>query len=695
MKQGWGVSAGLAALACLATGEANAQVQQVEGAQAPADASNVTSYKPDFFTQFRPNTALDMVTRVPGFSFQDNGDGRGFSGTAGNVLIDGERPPSRSDSLASVISRIPASGVERIDVIRGGADGIDMQGKAIIANIIRRADGGLTGSVSAGININDVGDTSPNATLQVRNQADGQLVEGSLSLVRSNGSSENAFVRRDPNGLVLRQGSSGSESEFNRVAATGVWETTFMGGNLRLNGLANASQVTYGSASSLVVPGGSQVNDGEESDVSGEAGIRYTRNLEGDYALELVAFQSMESSEQRNDFTSAGVIGQPDYTSGRRSDTDSGESIVRATLQSPAMGEWSFEGGGEAVFNFSERDNAFSFDGLPFGLGGDRNRVEELRTDGFVIATWAPSQQFNVEAGSRFEWSRIAADSNAGVSEKTLTYVKPRVNVSWTPEQGTQWGLRVERKVDQLDFDSFASSAAFEEAIFGIGNPEAEPEKLWEAELRHERQFGGQNSLVISYTRQHYEDVLGRTVVTVSGVPPDPDQQFEITRNGGEATVGLLNLGGSLELDGWGLAGGILSGGGTLIDSKLTDPVTGETHAANGTNPWSWNVSLQQQIGNGDFRWNLFLQQQSSEQEWRPRYINTYKSGLFLGGSLTWKPWAGWTFSASANNLIADDSIARFDFYDDVRTPGATPSYSEFNANAQRRNFSLSVRRNF
>ena len=79
-----------------------------------------------------------MVNALPGFAL-DAGDGvRGFGGAAGNVLIDGERPATKNDTLDEVLQRIPASSVARIDVIRGGAPGIDMQGKTVIANVIRR-----------------------------------------------------------------------------------------------------------------------------------------------------------------------------------------------------------------------------------------------------------------------------------------------------------------------------------------------------------------------------------------------------------------------------------------------------------------------------------------------------------------------------------------------------------------------------
>ena len=86
----------------------------------------------------RPNTAYDMIGRLPGFTFDDGNTARGFAGTAGNVLIDGQRPTSKSDDLQSILQRIPASDVDHIEVIRGGAPGIDMQGQTVIANVIRK-----------------------------------------------------------------------------------------------------------------------------------------------------------------------------------------------------------------------------------------------------------------------------------------------------------------------------------------------------------------------------------------------------------------------------------------------------------------------------------------------------------------------------------------------------------------------------
>jgi outer membrane receptor protein involved in Fe transport len=109
-----------------------------------AAGQGVLSYPASFFAASRPNTAMDMISRLPGFSFSRGDQVRGFGGAAGNVLIDGERPSSKSEPLGRHRQRISASSVERIELIRGGAPGIDMQGQPVIANIVRKDSAGST-----------------------------------------------------------------------------------------------------------------------------------------------------------------------------------------------------------------------------------------------------------------------------------------------------------------------------------------------------------------------------------------------------------------------------------------------------------------------------------------------------------------------------------------------------------------------
>ena len=75
---------------------------QAAVAAAPVEAAaqqGVTSYRPEYFVAQQPSTAVDMLNRIPGFTLDNGASVRGFEGAAGNVLIDGQRPASKSDSL--------------------------------------------------------------------------------------------------------------------------------------------------------------------------------------------------------------------------------------------------------------------------------------------------------------------------------------------------------------------------------------------------------------------------------------------------------------------------------------------------------------------------------------------------------------------------------------------------------------------
>src|SRR5215218_863106 len=146
-----------------------------------------------------------MVNRLPGFSFDAGGQARGFAGTAGNVLIAGERPPSRNDSLDAILERIPAETVLRIDLVRGGAGGLDMQGHTVIANVIRRPAGGLSGAAAVTATADEFGGFFTDQSLQLQRRFGARLVEGSLSAKTDDFTIRARGERLDPDGGLIRR----------------------------------------------------------------------------------------------------------------------------------------------------------------------------------------------------------------------------------------------------------------------------------------------------------------------------------------------------------------------------------------------------------------------------------------------------------------------------------------------------------
>src|ERR1700742_1639469 len=76
-------------------------------ASKPVAGDGVTRYGPEFFAAYGPANAQEMVNRLPGFTLDAGSGVRGYEGAAGNVLIDGQRPSSKTDTIDQLLYRTP------------------------------------------------------------------------------------------------------------------------------------------------------------------------------------------------------------------------------------------------------------------------------------------------------------------------------------------------------------------------------------------------------------------------------------------------------------------------------------------------------------------------------------------------------------------------------------------------------------
>ena len=114
------------------------------------------TFPASFFSDANPQNALDLLERVPGFTLVEGSEVRGFGDAAGNVLVNGVRPPSKDVSLVEYLERIPAASVVRIDLLDGAVVGLDAGGSLLVANIVLAASDSSSGTLR--INGEGVGD---------------------------------------------------------------------------------------------------------------------------------------------------------------------------------------------------------------------------------------------------------------------------------------------------------------------------------------------------------------------------------------------------------------------------------------------------------------------------------------------------------------------------------------------------------
>lgn len=588
----------------------------------------VLVFGPAFFASSNPDTALDMILRLPGFSFNTGDTGtRGFAGAAGNVLIDGARPSSKSDSLDQIVRRISADGVERIELIRGGAPGIDMQGQPVVANIVLRR----TVTVERVVEVNSYfypeGETpGPLINARYSRRAGEEQMEGSISATDdlTDGTGDGYRRRKDGAGALIQDAELERRDRFQIVTATGAVQRMIQGGKLRVNGLLNYHHHEW--REDVLVRSGAgldEFNGDLQEELNGELGLNWTRDLGARTEVEITALQRLGSEEYVGTAESAG-----DSTE-FGSDSTAGESIGRGVLKFRPNERWAFESGGEVAYNFLNSDTTYAENGVAIPLPGASVKVEELRGEVFGQTTWRPSPRLTVEAGARIEVSEISQSGDSDQS-KTFTYPKPRLQLTWTPAAGRQIRVRVEREVGQLDFGDFVASAELDLGQVEAGNPDLEPYKGTTYEAVYERRFWGEAALVLTGRYADFEDWID-VIPLVGG--------FEAVGNVGDAWQTWLEIRTTLPLDKLGVANGRLQARASWAESEMTDPLTGEQRRTSVQVPFACALNFQQDLRGG--RWSYGLDHGCNSDDYRQyriREVRYFENEPFVTAFVQWKP---------------------------------------------------------
>jgi TonB-dependent Receptor Plug Domain len=123
---------------CIASGAALLLAGPVS-AQSAGEAKDV--YDRAALSAMGATTAEDMIRRIPGGSQildANNGGGpnqRGFGASGAQILIDGRRISGKSNDMATALRRIDAKQVDRIELIRSTAEGLDVASEGVVINL--------------------------------------------------------------------------------------------------------------------------------------------------------------------------------------------------------------------------------------------------------------------------------------------------------------------------------------------------------------------------------------------------------------------------------------------------------------------------------------------------------------------------------------------------------------------------------
>ena len=600
-----------------------------------ADEGAVLVYPVSYFAGIELNTVREMVTRVPGFVFIDTDTTkRGFAAAGGNVLINGVRPSSKTDQLSAVLDRIAISRVDRIEVIRGGAPGIDMQCQTVVANVILKQADDTHVIATLWNTVYGDGHQGPGGSVEISGLVGSNTYDLTLSRLNKqwDDSAGNGirFVNVPGQPTMVddahRRGAEQVGYALNASLSRPVWAGAF-NANLTLQ------QTTFNSAVFYDAPGAQNFPSSQKIR-SAELGANWDRSF-GPVELNLVGLQRLERDQNFNAAIAASS------TQIFNSVGDTGESILRATARYVPQTDLMIESGLEGAYNFLNGRSNFVSNGAPIALPGSNPKVNEKRGEAFAQASWRLSPEWSMEAGARFEFSTIAAQ---GIPSRSFDFLKPRLLVSWAPIPNTQIRFRAERVVGQLDFTNFIASSNFSQSGISAGNLMLRPDQRWQFEGDFEYHFWDKGALVLSYTREDITDLVD--YIPIGGGLDGPGNIPKATNN-------IYDLEMSLPLDRLGAEGTTIKPSLVWKDGAVADPVTGVTRQISAVQDKKLVIDILQDIQSWNSSLDLALQTSFQKPYFRIAQVTDFRIyPLYVALSWDYKPSPDLDLLVKLQNLV-------------------------------------------
>ncbi|WP_397572109.1 TonB-dependent receptor plug domain-containing protein [Silanimonas sp.] len=554
---------------------------QAEDASATEAGTRI--FEPEFFASSAPVNALQMVERVPGFTIAEVGTERGFGTNAGNILIDGKRPSTKSDDIRTLLARIPADRVTRIELIERAGVNQEAQGQSRIVNVVRSASTGANGTYTLGLGVDEDGIARPFGQSSLSFERRGTQFELGLDyrndLYQLSGAETNYDAARRADRIL----GIGIDSDSRQTAVTGTVRGAVGSAHWGVNAKLDRDSYTTVRISDVFNPQGAL--QGREVLESGSPTNRDGFELGADLEFsptrsittKLVGLFSRYDIVSRNDLSRSGP-GLSALSQSSRNDNREDEAILRIGNTVAAGDRHSIQFGVEAVRNQLRGRFTSAIAGLP-PLPASNVDVSELRIEPFISDVWSIRPTWKIEAAMIAERSTLRVRGDASASRRFLFW-KPRLVSTWTLDPATTLDLRFERRAAQLDFNDYATSVDLGlGALVDAGNADLVPQRTSTLTATLRRAWLGRGSGQVRGWVAHIDDTQDLVPITIrdgtGAIVSVVDGPGNIGR-GRELGVSLdlslplekmLPLGDSGEVT--------LTYAGTYQHSRVTDPITG------------------------------------------------------------------------------------------------------------------------
>lgn len=606
------------------------------GAMDESETNSTVIYEADYFSEFYPVSANDMLNRIPGIGLAlrgSGGGGRGLGSGAGEVLINGQRMSGKSNEGRSQLSRISADQVDYIEIIRGTTEDLGVRGGGQVVNVVLldvpslssttlevRTDYTRDGTLDPGGQLSYSGQTGKlNYLLHL--EADPRF--------RADRGREYSYNAQGELEEVRLQSQERDEDQYQVSGSLGY---AFDSSSVQFNALYETRGDTPSDLQRSI-----NLLETDELRFERELNVSMRDNWEvgGDYEyrfnsggmyrfLFIVNDRDTESERNRYDVIN-GELDKNLYLLNQGRDR---ERIARTSYTWGLAPSQGMELGVEAAQTIRDSNlrlglagsgtTSADFGGLvPQNISNATSTVEEMRYEPFAVHNWQINDRMSLESAVVYETSTIEQTGDVANS-RDFAFVKPRLDYRFDITPSLQLRAGIRKDVEQLSFSDFSASVdgSDEDQNTQAGNPEIRQEQSWRYELNLEMRLPNDTGVVNSqFWYRDMEDAIDRVDVSTG-----PDNLASARGNIGDGKRYGLNLDVSTKLDSLGLNNALLNTGIRLRDSEVTDPFLGIKRRIEGNGRWSLNMNYRQDITDLGMTYGINYSNESNGGTGRTQY---------------------------------------------------------------------------
>jgi hypothetical protein len=656
---------GVAAAALLVGAPALAQASAPAGAPQPTRAQNgrSTVYDSAFFVQYAPRTALDIVQRLPGFTLDlgaNNGingtDVRGFAGVAGNVVVNGQRPSTKSETLDAYLSRIPASRVKRVEVGPGDLYGADYSSKTQVANLIlvEGGGGGLTGNATFTAERHYTGVVTPTGSASVSLNRGPSTFNIAGDTSRGDFTEEGGDVVYDlPGGDIIERRRKVNDTRDYSPFISASWSLDKGPANsANINARYHDDHFILHQNNHVIPTDGPEHDDRLVEDYptkSLEIGGDMTRPLAGG-AIKFVGLATRRKRHTLDEYD-AGDLGPTQITGGFQQLTQSqrNETIGRITWSRQRLLGFQTEVGGELALNTLD----YHLDFFALEPGGGKTKIDlpiqnakvkETRGEVWINASRPLTKSLRVDLGLNYETSHLTVSGDA-TADRQLSFPKPSITLDWQAPGGWHTQLILRRTVAQLDFFDFISVADLASNQVSGGNANLQPQRSWEGRFSVEHALFGQGKIRLELGYDLVSLLQDRILVF-----DEEGNAFDAPGNLGTGRRQYADLTLDAPLDRF-WKGLRVKLHGNVQHTRVEDPISGDPRRWSGFFPsWAWDADIRRDIGK--FAYGFAVQDNDRTTIFRTDVLDTrWNGGVYASAFVEYRPNKKQTLTLNLNDI--------------------------------------------